>query len=86
MTDNNPIDLFVSHLFDEDADYLRVFEFLESVDRFYYINDPRERLNAADFDFGNQAGWRLLRMSISPRLKHRKRSLCSRLILFRAKT
>ncbi len=38
MTDNKPIDLFVSHLFTEDVDYLRVFEFLESVDRFYYIN------------------------------------------------
>ena len=38
MTEKKPIDLFVSHLFAEDVDYLRVFEFLESIDRFYYIN------------------------------------------------
>lgn len=38
MSENNPIRLFVSHLFAEDPDYLRVFEFLESVDRFYYLN------------------------------------------------
>ena len=38
MNEKKPIDLFVSHLFAEDVDYLRVFEFLESVDRFYYIN------------------------------------------------
>ena len=28
----------MSHLFHEDLDYLRVFEFLECVDRFYYLN------------------------------------------------
>ena len=38
MSESNPIRVFVSHLFREDADYLRVFEFLESVDRFYYFN------------------------------------------------
>lgn len=38
VSEKNPIRLFVSHLFAEDADYLRMFEFLESVDRFYYIN------------------------------------------------
>ena len=38
VSEKNPIRLFVSHLFAEDADYLRVFEFLESVDRFFYIN------------------------------------------------
>jgi hypothetical protein len=35
---SNPIRVFVSHLFEKDADYLRLFEFLESVDRFYYLN------------------------------------------------
>jgi hypothetical protein len=35
---SNPIRVFVSHLFQKDADYLRLFEFLESVDRFYYLN------------------------------------------------
>lgn len=38
MSERNPIRVFVSHLFQEDPDYLRVFEFLESVDRFFYLN------------------------------------------------
>ena len=38
VSESNPIRVFVSHLFREDADYLRVFEFLESVDRFFYVN------------------------------------------------
>ncbi len=38
MSEKKPIQIYVSHLFAEDADYLRVFEFLESVDRFFYIN------------------------------------------------
>lgn len=38
MSENNPITVFASHAFDETDDYLRLFEFLESVDGFYYIN------------------------------------------------
>lgn len=38
MSENNPFRVYVSHLFREDADYLRVFEFLESVERFFYFN------------------------------------------------
>lgn len=38
MSESNPIRIFVSHAFSETDDYLRVFEFLESVDRFYYLN------------------------------------------------
>ena len=38
MFENNPIKVFATHSFDESDDYLRVFEFLESVDRFYYLN------------------------------------------------
>lgn len=38
MSENNPIRVFATHNFDESDDYLRVFEFLESVDRFYYLN------------------------------------------------
>jgi hypothetical protein len=38
VSENNPITVFASHVFEESLDYLRVFEFLESVDRFYYIN------------------------------------------------
>lgn len=38
MSESNPIRVFATHTFDESDDYLRVFEFLESLDRFYYIN------------------------------------------------
>lgn len=38
MSEQDPIRVYVSHLFRDDVDYLRVFEFLESVERFYYIN------------------------------------------------
>lgn len=38
MSEDNPIRVFVSHNFFEDDDYLRVFEFLEGVDRFFYLN------------------------------------------------
>ena len=38
MYENNPIRVFATHSFEESDDYLRVFEFLESVDRFYYLN------------------------------------------------
>jgi len=38
VSENNPIAVFASHIFDESFDYLRVFEFLESVDRFFYVN------------------------------------------------
>ncbi len=38
MSEDNPIRMFVTHNFVEDDDYLRVFEFLETVDRFFYLN------------------------------------------------
>ena len=38
MSQDNPIRVFVTHTFEESDDYLRVFEFLESDDRFYYLN------------------------------------------------
>ena len=38
MSEDNPIRVFVTHTFVESDDYLRVFEFLESDDRFYYLN------------------------------------------------
>lgn len=38
MSEKNPIRVFVTHTFEEGDDYLRVFEFLESDDRFYYLN------------------------------------------------
>ena len=38
MSEDNPIRVYVTHVFEESDDYLRVFEFRESVDRFYYVN------------------------------------------------
>lgn len=38
MSESNPIRVFATHCFEESDDYMRVFEFLESVDRFYYLN------------------------------------------------
>ena len=38
MYENNPIRVFTTHSFEESDDYLRVFEFLESVEHFYYLN------------------------------------------------
>jgi hypothetical protein len=38
MTDKAPIRIFVTHLFAKHADYLRVFEYLESVENFAYLN------------------------------------------------
>lgn len=41
MSESNPIRVFATHNFQETDDYLRVFEFLESVERFYYLNVSR---------------------------------------------
>ena len=38
MSESNPIRVFVTHAFKETEDYLRAFEYLESVDRFFYLN------------------------------------------------
>jgi len=38
VSEKNPIRVFVTHAFAESDDYLRVFEFLESVERFFYLN------------------------------------------------
>ena len=38
MTENNPIRLFVTHLFEPDESYFRVFEYLESQPNFFYAN------------------------------------------------
>lgn len=42
MGNREPIRIFVTHLFAKHSDYLRVFEYLESVDNFAYLNlsDP----------------------------------------------
>jgi hypothetical protein len=38
VSQKNPIRLFVCHVWIEDDDYLRVFEYLESTDNFFYLN------------------------------------------------
>lgn len=38
VSEKNPIRVFATHRFEESDDYLRIFEFLEGVDRFYYVN------------------------------------------------
>jgi hypothetical protein len=42
MGNREPIRIFVTHVFARHADYLRVFEYLESVENFAYLNlsDP----------------------------------------------
>ncbi|MEO8224513.1 MAG: hypothetical protein ABI661_06885 [Gammaproteobacteria bacterium] len=42
MSDASPIRVFVSHLFEKHPDYLRIFEYLESREKFMYLNvsDP----------------------------------------------
>lgn len=38
VSQKNPIRLFVCHVWNEDDDYHRIFEYLESVDNFFYRN------------------------------------------------
>lgn len=38
MSEDNPIRLFVSHLYAPDEAYFRVFEYLESAPNFFYVN------------------------------------------------
>jgi hypothetical protein len=46
ISQQNPVRVFVAHAFEPDADYLRVFEYLESSHNFYYRNcsDPDRKL------------------------------------------
>jgi hypothetical protein len=38
MSQRNPIRVFVTHAWQENDDYIRVFEYLESARNFYYVN------------------------------------------------
>lgn len=42
MTEQDPFRLYVSHLWTKDDDYLRLFEYLNDVENFFYVNlsDP----------------------------------------------
>ena len=52
MSENNPFKVFVCHVFQENEDYQRVFEYLESRDKFYYLNysNPDKEVPASDLD------------------------------------
>lgn len=41
VTQKNPVRLFVAHLWAEDDDYHRIFEYIESSDNFFYRNTSR---------------------------------------------
>jgi len=38
VSEDNPIRVFVAHNFQESDDYLRLFEFIESMENFFYLN------------------------------------------------
>jgi hypothetical protein len=38
MSESDPVRIYVSHMFTDHPDYHRVFEYLESVENFFYIN------------------------------------------------
>ncbi|GMW05859.1 MAG: hypothetical protein QY320_09115 [Gammaproteobacteria bacterium] len=50
MTESNPIRVFVTHLFTEHPDYLKVFEYLESRPNFFYRNCSRPDAKPASND------------------------------------
>jgi hypothetical protein len=60
---HNPVRVFVSHAWDADEDYLRVFEFIESADNFYYANSSAPDKRPAG---GKEAEREELRRQIAP--------------------
>ena len=48
MSQRDPIRVFVTHCFEEGDDYLRVFEYLESAQNFYYNNCSAPEVQPAD--------------------------------------
>jgi hypothetical protein len=64
VSESDPIRLFVIHYFQEDADYQRVFEYLESREKFFYINSAApDQLPA---ESGSEAIKEELRRQIDP--------------------
>lgn len=64
MSEQNPYRVFVAHLFQDDEDYQRVFEYLESRDNFFYLNSSD--LSRAPADGGLEAIKEELRNQIKP--------------------
>jgi hypothetical protein len=64
MTEKSPFHLFVVHEFREDAEYARVFEYLESRDNFFYLNysNPEELPESSAVE--------LLQEAIREQIKH----------------
>ncbi len=56
MSEKEPVQMFVSHVFSESDDYLRLFEYLESVDNFFYTNwsKPENVPTGSPEDFKNE--------------------------------
>lgn len=51
LDEHNPIRVFVAHVFGESDDYLRIFEYLESNEHFFYINcSEPDRMPSAGTD------------------------------------
>ncbi|MCC7461454.1 MAG: hypothetical protein IT480_03225 [Gammaproteobacteria bacterium] len=64
MSQRNPIRVFVTHVWQECDDYLRVFEYLESARNFYYANLSRPGQVPAGA--GNEALREELRRQMGP--------------------
>jgi len=64
MSQANPVRLFVTHLWEDSDDYLRVFEYLESARNFFYRNfsKPESRPPSGDKEAQKEG----LRMQITP--------------------
>lgn len=59
----DPVRIFVCHAWQTDEDYLRVFEYLESAQNFYYSNSSKPELRPAA---GREAEREELRRQIAP--------------------
>jgi len=64
VTQNNPVVLFVAHSWHTDEDYLRVFEYLESSNNFFYRNVSQPE--ALPTSGGMEAQRESLRRQIAP--------------------
>jgi hypothetical protein len=59
----NPIRLFVTHIWEENEEYTRVFEYLEASGTFYYSNSSQPQ---AKRPMGRESQWEELRRQIMP--------------------
>jgi hypothetical protein len=58
MSQANPIRLFVTHLWENSDDYLRVFEYLESARNFFYRNSGKPELRPQGDKEALKEAWR----------------------------